>query len=109
MATEQDEPIGDELLAAEPPADHIGPLATQLILARFNTQDVVLEGIQREVRRTNGRVTALEKVNASRQAVEVHIADERQTRRWRIDVWAPITAIVVGGILGDLGHVVHAW
>lgn len=84
-------------------------LSTQLILARFDKQDAALDTITREVRRTNGRVTALEQRNAVTDG-KAEVTQSAQTQRrdhWRF--LGQGVYVLLGGVLGIVGHLLGAW
>ena len=108
LATETAEKADVLALAAEHRA-HISDLTTSLLLARFDTQDKVLDGILREARRTNGRVTTLETARAT-EGVRAEVIDEgviRQheslvSRRDRIRFYMTCGTVLLSGGMGAL-------
>ena len=99
----------DVIATATAHRDQVTDLTTALLLSRFDAQDTMLAGIQRDVRRTNGRVTALEKKDAERIAVGNRVVAQNEVRHWRIQVWVPTIAVFVGGFGGYAGHALGLW
>lgn len=90
----------------------------------LRSQDTKLEEIHTEVRRTNGRVTDLEK--KAELAAALHAAEdkfqadltekqEKQLERGatkRLWIWGTgltATTTVIGGCIGYIGHSIGAW
>lgn len=78
-----------------------------VILSRLTSQDDVLREIKSdlkdtkaEVKRTNGRVTELEKVRAVNEAV---VRDHDKGREWRKNA---LIALVTAAVTGGIGSVV---
>lgn len=67
----------------------------QLLIYRLDKQDAVLEEIRDHVRRTNGRVTALELANAHSEGVAAARATTRNWTQWTITTLIAILAVVL--------------
>jgi hypothetical protein len=87
------------------------------IETRLDQQDKMLLEIRSEVKRTNGRVTDLEKDVALSKALadgkdewdsELQEEHETKSRRWEGRAIA-LSGFLGGGIVGALGHVIGIW
>jgi len=102
----------DALALAAKHRQQIGDLTTSLLLSRFDTQDETLRSILREAKRTNGRITALEAVNAA-STVRAEVIDESviktheklAARRDRLRFYLTcVTMLLAGAIGAGVGH-----
>ena len=99
----------DVLALAAAHREQVNDLTTSLLLSRFDTQDKVLDGILREARRTNGRVTALE-AKAAADIVRSEVIDETVIehhealagRRDRIRFYLTCVTMLLAGTVGAL-------
>lgn len=84
---------------------------------RLDSQDEVLSEIRHETKRTNGRVTDLEKDVALQQALaqgkhewDTELAEDHEKRssRWEHRAIAAV-GVLGGGVTVALGHALHFW
>lgn len=112
--------MGDDSVSIDPTTI---TLLTGLIAANhdalkeaLNGQNKMLEGIQREVRKTNGSVAdAVKRISALEQADAVEVGMIQQARRegevrsHRRDLIVQATCVLGGGILASVGHALGLW
>lgn len=95
---------------AESKPPQVDDLALALLLSRLTTQDETLDGIKREVRRTNGRVTALETKAAVADGKEEVRTTVRSHRAYISDrAFTSLMMLVSGALGGAVGHLLHFW